>query len=70
MHLFKRKFFWVGDDYTYMISNEEMNESKEWKGGLLGMLLAVLSADLLRHMLACKRVIQTDERTIKAGQDF
>ena len=53
-----------------MISNEEMNESKEWKGGLLGMLLAVLSADLLRHMLACKRVIQTDERTIKAGQDF
>ena len=46
------------------------NESEKWKGGLLSILLAVLSADLLRNMLASKRVIQADERTIKAGQDF
>ena len=38
------------------VSETIQNESKEQKGGFLGMLLCTLGASLLENMLACKGV--------------
>ena len=43
------------------------NESKEQKGGFLGMLLGTLGASLLGNMLAGKGVIRAGEGTAKVG---
>ena len=43
------------------------NESKEQKGGFLGMLLGTLGASLLGNMLAGKGVIRAGEETAKVG---
>ena len=46
------------------------NEAKEQKGRFLGVLLGTLVASLLRNLLADKRVIKADYRTIKKEQCF
>ena len=52
------------------------NETKEQKGGVLGMLLGILGAGLLVNLLAGKTkitgqgVIRTGKGTIAAGQYF
>ena len=43
------------------------NEAKEQKGEFLSMLLGTLGANLLRNMLAVKRIIRAGEGTIRAG---
>lgn len=45
------------------------NETKEQRGGFLGMLLSTLGATLLGNMLAGKSVIKDGERTIGAGEN-
>ena len=46
------------------------NEAKEQKGRFLGVLLGALVASLLKNLLADKRVIKADYRTIKKEQCF
>ena len=46
------------------------NETKEQKGGFLGMLLGTLGASLLGNLLTGKGVIRAGEGIIRAGQDF
>ena len=46
------------------------NESKEQKGGLLGMLLGTLGASLLGNLSTGKGTIRAEEGTVIASQDF
>ena len=46
-----------------LLSETIENESKEQKGGLLGILLGRLAASLLGSALADKRVIKASEST-------
>ena len=46
------------------------NESKEQKGGFLGMLLGTLEASLLVNLLTGKVIIRASKTTIRTGQDF
>ena len=58
------------------VSETIENESKEQKGGFLGMLLSTLAANLLWNMLADKPkrsgggVIRARKGTIRADQEF
>ena len=52
------------------ISEAIENETKEQKGGFLGMLLGTLGASLLGNMLAGKGVIRAGEGIIRAGENF
>ena len=46
------------------------NESKEQKGGFLGMLLGTLETSLLVNLLTGKVIIRASKTTIRTGQDF
>ena len=46
------------------------NVSKEQKSGFLGLLLGALGASLLESVVVVKGVVQANEGTNKAGQDF
>ena len=46
------------------------SESKEEKGGFLGMLLGTLGASLLGNLLTGKGTIRAAEGTVRVGQDF
>ena len=52
------------------VSGTTKNETKEQKGGFLGMLLGTLSASLLWILLKCKSTTRGDEGKIRAGQGF
>ena len=58
------------------VSETIENESKEQKGGFLGMLLSTLAASLLWNMLAGKPkwsgggLIRAGKGTIRADQEF
>ena len=52
-----------------LLSETIENESKEQKGGLLGILLGRLAASLLGSALADKRVIKASESTTWAGEE-
>ena len=52
------------------VSQTIKNETKEQKGGFLGMLLGTLGASLLGNLLAGKGTIRAGEDTVRAGQDF
>ena len=58
------------------VSKTIENETKEQKGGYLGMLLGTLAASLFEKMLISKAkmsgrgVLRSHGRTIGAGQDF
>ena len=46
------------------------SESKEQKGGFLGMLLGTLGASLLGNLLTGKGTNRAAEGTVRVGQDF
>ena len=52
------------------VSQTIKNETKEQKGGFLGMLLGTLGASLLGNLLTGKGTIRAGEDTVRAGQDF
>ena len=52
------------------VSGTTKNETKEEKGGFIGMLLGTLSASLLWNLLKCKSTTRGDEGKIRAGQGF
>ena len=52
------------------VSETIKNEAKEQKRVLLGMLLIILGASLLRNLLTDKGLIRAAEGTIRAGQDI
>ena len=58
------------------VSKTIENETKEQKGGFLGMLLGTLAASFFGKMLIGKAkifglgVLRSDAGTIRAGQDF
>ena len=52
------------------VSEKMKNESKEQKGGFLGMFLGTLGASLFGNLLTGKGSIRADEGTVRAGQDF
>ena len=49
------------------VSEKIQNETKEPKGGFLGMLLSTLGVSLLRSLLTGKGVMSAGEGTIRAG---
>ena len=46
------------------------NETKEQRGGFLGMLLGTLGPNLLENMLSGKDMIKPDDGVHRAGRDF
>ena len=52
------------------VSETTKNESKEQKGGFLGMLLGTLGAILLGNLLTGKGTIRGGEETIRSGPYF
>ena len=52
------------------ISEATKYETKEQKGGFLGMLLGTLGASLLGNLLTGKGTIRAGEGTIRAGGHF
>ena len=52
------------------ISETIENETKERKGGFLGMLLGTLGASLLAILSTCKVTIRAGEGTIRPSQSF
>ena len=46
------------------------NETKEQKGGFLGMFLETLGASLLGNLLIGKGKIRVGEGTIRGGENF
>ena len=53
-----------------LIKGVSKNETKEQKGGFLGMLLGPLRASLLGNVLAGKYTIRASEGTIREGENF
>ena len=51
-------------------SEKIKNETKEQKGGFLGMLLLTLGSPLFENIFAGKGVIRAGEGTIRAGPGF
>ena len=52
------------------VSKKNKNETKERKGGFLGMLLGTLDASLLGNLLTGKSIVRAGDNTFGAGQDF
>ena len=52
------------------VSKKNKNETKERKGGFLGMLLGTLDASLLGNLLIGKSIVRAGDNTVGAGQDF
>ena len=52
------------------VSETFRNETKEQKGGFLGMLIATLGASLLGNLIAGTRTIRSGESTIRVCQYF
>ena len=52
------------------ISETMKNETKEQKGGFVGMFLGILVASLLGNLLTDKSTIRAGKGTIRAGQKF
>ena len=52
------------------VSKKNKNETKERKGGFLGMLLGTLDASLLGNLLTGKSIVRAGDNTVGAGQDF
>ena len=52
------------------ISERIESQVNEQNGGYLGILAGKVGANLLRNMLADKRVILASEGTNRAGQNF
>ena len=51
------------------VSETNKDETKEGKDGFLSMVLGILSASLLRNMLAGKGVIRAGEGTARVGYE-
>ena len=49
-----------------MSVKDSENETKEQRGGFLGMLLGILGASLLGNMLAVKGIIRVNSEVTKA----
>ena len=52
------------------VSKTIKNETKEQKGGFLGMLLGTINAILLGYLLRGKGTISAVKDTVRAGQHF
>ena len=52
------------------VSKKNKNETKERKGGFLGMLLGTLDASLLGNLLTGKSIVRAGDNTVGEGQDF
>ena len=52
------------------ISETIKNETKEQKGGFIGILLCTICASLLGSSLTGRGVIKTGECTIRVGENF
>ena len=52
------------------VSKKNKSETKERKGGFLGMLLGTLDASLLGNLLTGKSTVRAGDSTVGAGQDF
>ena len=58
------------DPLTKCVSQTIENETKEQRGGFLGLLLGTQSWSLLQNMLEANGVIRAGDGVIRARQDF